>query len=431
MESCTTQSELLPYENLMCACIPFQDAGGVHTTRLIESAEVDWPEFVRQCVRHGIAQHAADYLEPYANRLPQDVWTCLERIRHANGERNAVMFTAASRLLLALAAAEIRVLALKGVALSLTAYDDPGVRPFADIDILVDAENMDAAGRIAEECGFALDGEGAHPLKHHVAYRAQADKDILSATMAAEFDPSITPEILERDSRAIKLEIHQCLVRSVSGLRKETDQSVFWDRPQIVCLPDGTPMATPSIEAGIVHLCEHAAQHRFDRLLFATDLIRIIQLNSNNISWSTVEAIAVQSSTASGVYRMLDLVRREFNAPVPQEIIDTLRVADVDASLAATPTLKHVFRTGNLDIREAIWDQARNSDWRGFLSTTWQIAFPPAPFMRDIYGDHSRLTMAALTLARPLQLTGRLARVLCRRRVRGLHAQLAKGTRSA
>ena len=422
MESCALQSDLLPHEDLMRHCVALPDAGAVETERLLNRSDIDWPEFVRQCVRHGVAQQAALHLEPYADRLPSDATACLRRVHCANGARNAAMFDAASRLLQALAAAQIRCLVLKGVALSLTAYEDASLRPFADIDILVDEQNMDAAGRVAERCGFVLDGSGLHPRKHHVAYRADAGKDILSGTMAPEFDPAVTPEILQRDGRAIKLEIHQSLARSAGGLRRDIDQSAFWDRPQSVNLPDGTTMAVPSAEAMLAHVCEHAAQHRFDRLLFAADVARILQSDSHIIAWDVVEAIAIQSSTASSVYRMLDFVRRELKAAVPQETLDALSAADPDACLAEPTTLKRVFRTGSVDIPEAIWDHVRHSGWRRFLSASWQIAFPPAPFMRDIYGDRPPLAMAALTLARPFRLTGKLAGVLYRRRVRRPHA---------
>jgi hypothetical protein len=60
---------------------------------------------------------------------------------------------------------------LKGPVLGRELYGDPGLRPFDDLDLLVRASDLDAAGYALVAFGYALDGltrwSGGRPLLHH------------------------------------------------------------------------------------------------------------------------------------------------------------------------------------------------------------------------------------------------------------------------
>lgn len=68
----------------------------------------------------------------------------------------------------ALASAHIKVMLLKGVAYAGTIYPDPAARPMSDIDILVPADAIDAAGRHLQRLGYwQVGGTERWSSRHH------------------------------------------------------------------------------------------------------------------------------------------------------------------------------------------------------------------------------------------------------------------------
>lgn len=258
---------LLPHEMVLsgCARAGIDIAVADSPALPYNGAEIDWPGLVAQSVRHGIASPLALYLRRYRadDRLPSAIMSRLEGMFAANARRNEVIFQEAARLVRALEAAGIRCLVLKGVALALTVYPDPALRNFADVDILVDEDKFAVAEDVAQQIGLVRESLKPHSRQIHILYTARGADDIVTGTIAPEFDPTITPEMLERGRRVIKFELHRRLFLENTGLVNMADISVLWERPQTAVFPDGTPFHLPSQEAMLVHLCQHASRHDF------------------------------------------------------------------------------------------------------------------------------------------------------------------------
>jgi hypothetical protein len=107
------------------------------------------------------------------------------------------------RALAALADASIRARVFKGVALAHTVYDDPALRVFADVDLLVPSADF---GRAVEILGEAL---GTH--------RVQPE-------LRPGFDERFGKEAMVRTPSGLELDLHRTFVDGAYGLTVAVDQ---------------------------------------------------------------------------------------------------------------------------------------------------------------------------------------------------------------
>jgi hypothetical protein len=412
--------DLLPYQELLCACVATGRRGPAPGAPAV--SDIDWQAFLVHGVRHGVAQHCGPVLGALASEtLPADVLPRLHALTRENGKRNRVLFAHASRLLADFQRDGIPCLVLKGVALSTTVYDDPALRPFADIDLLVDDEGFERACAVAERHGFRREGAQPHARQPVASYVAKTSQDILSGTMVPDLDPAVTPEILQRDGRLVKLEIHRSVLRYASGFSRDEDVSPLWENPQSARLPDGTPFQTLSPEAMLVHLCRHAAEHGFQRLMFPLDCLRVIDTHRATFDWDRVRDLAARTGVQSDVHAMLGLLTAGFGLELPD---------GAPAALAGV-TRAHVFRAMGWSKRELFWRQLRASRLRDALAILRQMLFPPPAVLEEIHGARPWPVVALLYLYRPIHLLLHFGQVLLAPLARKNQAAFTKGSRTA
>ncbi|HZP81301.1 MAG TPA: nucleotidyltransferase family protein [Chthonomonadaceae bacterium] len=411
---------LLPHENLLRACAVSQhDEAARRAVDLALSApDLDWKALALASVRHGVMPHVARHLNAFTNdpRIPAEFAACFARMGRGIALRNRVLFRETARLLRALEAASIGCLVLKGVGLALTVYPDPALRNFADIDILVEEADYEAAGEIAAQCGFVRDAIAAHPWQHHEAFIATCPEDILTDTVPHEYDPMLTPELLIRHRHEVSLELHRGLFLRANGFMRDVDLAPFWEGSQAAALPDGTPMRVPSPEAQIVHLAAHAATHIFRKLLFGLDMARVIATYREQIDWERVIALADRYEAGNDTYLLLDLAQSEFGAEAPAATLHRLR-RETDAGRSGPRlTPAHIFQAAQKDQSAENLERLRRASngWER-LATAWHILFPPVPAMQRIYGAQPPSRIALYYLLRPFHLLLRQGRALLRR----------------
>ncbi len=419
-------TDLLPHERLLHACASVESGESArHALGAgLSAPDIDWPAVVVQGIRHGVAPLVARQMSAFVGdaRLPAEIAACLTRLYRANARRNRALFQETGRLVRALEAEDIRCLVLKGVALALTVYPDPALRHFADIDILVDPANHEAAGKVLTACGFVRDEAPPSARQHHDRYTALYPEDILTETLVPEFDPTHAPDSLGSHRYQVVVELHRGIFRLASGFLREVDMAPFWACPQKARLPGGTPIPIPSQEAMLVHLAVHAADHIFRRLLFPLDMALVIGRSTTPIHWERVAALADLYGARASLYRMLECVRREFGVAIPDEALRGLRPGRAGQPL----TVRAIFAAMQQEANAAAWQRfLLRANVRELLTACWQVLFLPAPTMQNLYGVRSPLGLPALYLWRPFHLAGRVVSALCQLAWRGRPAARA------
>lgn len=405
-----------PHNRLLLACLGPWDGEETQTVvdTVLRRGGVDWAGLIEAAIRHGVSPIVAEHVSRSAalDPLPEDVGRCLQRIREGNERRSAIMLRETGRIVAALEDAGIRSMVLKGAALAASAYPSPGLRNFADLDILVAPENLRPAEQVMDRLGYPPDRDVIPTSLTHTCI-GTCDEDILSATLAPEFVPEHSPVRIEKYRHQVVVELHRGLMRTLDGEWKEMELAPFWLSVRRFDITDHrtAPMLGP--EAMLVHLAVHAEEHAFGRLIFPVDVAFVLQRYGVGIQWDGVVGLAAAYNASALVYRLLDLSRTVCGTSVPERALASL--------LAACPDRPFPLSVGAiLRSESAVGTEPRfrrlllaGSPWQK-LQAVVRIVAQPADAMREIYGVRSTAAVGLCYLVRPFHLAGRAVRLLLR-----------------
>lgn len=277
------------------------------------------------------------------------------RVAAANARRLAALEEA----LLALDAAGVRVILLKGAYLAPLVYGNAALRPMADLDLLVrDGETKRAVSALAE-----------------LGYRPVAGE----AWMGERYGH----QGLER-ADGLLLELHERAGAFAVGARM--DQAGLWQRAKLAPIGRASALSMEPTDL-LLHLCIHSASHHLFQLglLPLYDICQLLAHMGTQIASDELARRARDWRVARGVYLMLALAQRLFGAPVEQALLDDLAPPDGLATLALAERIllsaEHPSSpSGNLI---ALWGERR---WRSRLATIGRVLVPEAQRMRALYG---------------------------------------------
>jgi hypothetical protein len=408
-----------PHAELLWRCVAVYGQEEVHTSLegVLAESRIDWPSCVRMSIRHGLASILAQHLRAFADdpRVPEEIAACFERMIYANGRRNQALLHALEPLLRGLGRADIPCMVLKGIGLALSIYPDPALRNCADIDLLVHPADLNRAGAIAQELGFAPMHAEADDCVLHRTYIACCEEDILSETLPLEYEAEELRAKVGPHRHRVVVEIHRGLFRDGAGMMRRSDDAPLWRHPRYACLPGGTWVQTPSCEVMLVHLAAHAADHGFGRLIYFHDIAMVIRDGGPSLDWDLVLDLSRRYEVCGYAWRCLEFVARECGAAVPAPVLRALRRI---AGGRIRPLQLTEIVAAEREVGTGITLQRLllEPDARRFCASLRKILFPPPVVMRRLYGAKSPPVIALLYLARPFLLTAHLARLMGRRR---------------
>jgi hypothetical protein len=232
-----------------------------------------WDTMVRGARRHRVAAGLVQGLQACGTpHLPDDVITKLRKLSVANARRSLAQIAELRRLAQLFAAAGIRVLVLKGAALAVQLYGDPGARVARDIDLLVDPDQFAEARRLLRQAGY-VQRQGFPSAQRSAAYQRRI-KEI-------EFLDPATGGMVE---------LHHRLTDNPYLL--ECDFSSLWGEREEINLGDLTVATLPRQRLPL-YLCVHGADHCWAKLQWLVDFAAAMR--SQNVD------DALQSATAAGL----------------------------------------------------------------------------------------------------------------------------------
>ena len=196
-------------------------------------------------------------------------------------------------VLVALGAAEISAVLLKGGALSATVYPQPSARHNHAIDLLVDDTQMAAASRVLRELQFAPGSPGAGAAWH------QDYRHWTGLALGLHSRPFFLPHFdMARDgilARARSVEIGSTTARVMSP------------------------------EDSLVHVCGHATYSRSRaNLRWACDAFYLIQGNPA-LDWQRIIRSADAARVASQLFVLLGWLKDALGVSIPASVLAELR----------------------------------------------------------------------------------------------------------
>lgn len=272
-------------------------------------ASVDWTQLAELAALHGVValvRHNLLALEAQA-QVPGAAWRYMQQAATQIAGDGMLLLRELARVVQALQGAGIDAVLLKGFALAHMLYEEPVLRPCADIDLLVRKEQLAAALTALEACGFQL------PARTQVDFQLAYNYDL---ALTAPAGPAGRPTMVE---------LHWDLApRGLFAL----ELSAWLSRSEAFHLRVGDHVLTLrrfSAEDMLLHLALHMRKHRYVGLRWLCDVSELLRRYQQNLDWDYLVSTARTAGLSLLLYTALTLGQRLLAAPVPSEVLARLR----------------------------------------------------------------------------------------------------------
>lgn len=391
---------LSPSDRMLVRQILFERpfGGNAIAPPLLQARE--WNAVARAGREHGLVPILYDSLVrgDGLDRLPPDVAESLSQVSFRTGLANWLAFAGLEQILSWFEREQIPAVLLKGAALAHTVYADPGLRPMADLDVLVPQAAFPRARAIMIEHNYEPILESGDGFDWHFAH---------------------SQGFSGRGARPILVELHWHLF-GLPYYRERVPIEWFWNRTRTVCL--GKRMAHVfSPEAQVVHLAAHLVLHHHRRpLVWSYDLALVLSQWREQIRWEQV----IESAGAFGLSEVLcsalALVEQVWGVSTPEHAWTLL-----DAQVSLRERLLSAAITAERVEARDVWDGLQMPGLRSKLGYFRQVLFPGVEYMRTRYHIADPRWVPLYYLARlgrgaylffrsGLSMTRNVARVLAR-----------------
>lgn len=218
--------------------------------------------------------------------------------------KNNTLFHQISAVLTALRAAGLDTLVLKGSALAIQYYQDIGLRPMADFDLLVRTADTDRAVAVLAEHGWHFEDHAPIPAGYRDIQQAgtfqRADGRHFDLHWHVLWDDTMPEADLAFWEQAVPLEVHHLPTLALGP----TDQ--------------------------LLHVCVHGV--RYDPtppLRWLADAMQIFKVAGAQLDWARLLAQTEARRLVLPVRDALGLLHTLLDAPIPPEALAALRAMPV------------------------------------------------------------------------------------------------------
>ncbi len=296
----------------------------VRRTRYLLRAPLRWDRILPVAWKHGVASLLYKNVKGVdrENAVPQGARRKLLQLYHRTAYRNLHFFKSLGVVLERFAYAGVKVIVLKGASLSQLIYTDFASRPFLDLDLLIQKDDLRKARELLLKCGYTL------------------PPDLLSESFLRRYHFNLP--FVKRDEVRTDLELHWNLTDRFRGYA--LDMAGFWARAQPATLSNQVAFVL-SPEDLLSHLALHLDMHGYlnrvligrgdaarvifhtfseNRLIWFTDLYEVIGHYRGRIDWPALLARSGQGGTDGSVATTLMLLNMLLGPVVDREILKGL-----------------------------------------------------------------------------------------------------------
>jgi len=256
---------------------------------------VDWASLVDLATREGTASLLHWHLRrlDLLQRLPPDARNRLTHVASGVWARGAVLAASWGEAVSALRQAGVETLTLKGMVLAHTVYPDPGLRPMADLDLLVRPADRTRAVEALTSLGYRTPGPQA---ERHAASRCFAE--------------------LVRGGVLVDLHWDVARYLRFDGVVR-VDHDGLWRRARPLVLAEGRSLALCP-EDMLLHLALHLTLGSdFARVLWYADIDALIRRYTGELDWERVVDEARRWRIRALLDWTLKVVHASFGTPLP------------------------------------------------------------------------------------------------------------------
>lgn len=279
------------------------------------------------------------YRNLHTHQVKDPLMSKLKGIYRATWYRNQMLFRTVADLLLSLHGAGIQTMILKGAALARRYYNDVGLRPMDDFDLLVPTEQALEAIDLLAELGWTPE-----PRR-----RGGFTEAYFSVLHAHQF----------HDGTGHGFDLHWHLLPDCCYANADDD---FWNAAIETRVHD-VPVWALNPADELFHACVHGVRwSRVPPFRWLADATVIVRASHSEIDWDRLIAQARKRRLVLPVRDTLDYLRDELGAPIPRAVREGLDQTPV--SRAEHAEYRRITRSpGVLGLLPAKWFRYRRSLW--------------------------------------------------------------------
>ena len=297
---------------------PRPDGPGETITAIATQPTLPWERVARLAAWHRSSTllHHNLGAAGVADHVPEPIADDLRSTYSETVARNLRLGAELERLIAALSGAGLAVVLLKGAALVPDYYDDVGLRPMSDLDLLLHKIDVERADGVLRELGYR-EPPGYESAEHRQRARLQDHH---------------WPPLISRDGM-VAVELHHRLGSRESLLDFEVDR--LWARAQPVTRGAASCLA-PAPADLLMHACLHFLKHHhcasYGALGQLTDVALLVERAGMAIDWEVVTSEACRIGVRQSLHFVLVLTRELLGAkPPPEALTELWRLGASDA----------------------------------------------------------------------------------------------------
>ena len=280
--------------------------------RALASAAVDWEQLYLTAYRHRVvALVHASLNRANVTDIPPAVQDKFQQYVKASAFISLSQTRELLRIVDLLENSSIPVLPFKGPMLGHLVYENPALRPFGDLDILVPREAVLPTKELLLADGYTP----CRPMDE------RREKAYLRTQMGYEFRSASGRSVVE---------VHWAFLNRVHGF--DLDPEDVWQRSVLVSLA-GQTVRNLSDEDLLLYLCAHGSKSFWHRLLWICDIAALIDARPA-LDWDVFLQRTEALHSRRMIYLGLYLAHALLDAPVPDDVLHFAERDDELQSLA-------------------------------------------------------------------------------------------------
>jgi hypothetical protein len=311
--------------------------------------------------------------------LPEDIFADLRAIYQTVLARNLLHHQTLKEISERFDQQGIPFMVFKGLSLAEGVYQDAGLRPMGDLDILVKIQDLPKADRILNE--FHYKKPFISPDLSHISYSPYRNSFLYHKSGAY-------PAHIHLFWHIINLYPYDESILNKIDIEKIWDDAVDIQIENIV-------LRTFSIYHQIIYLCLHALTHLYQPLILLCDIDRLLHLEKEKIDWDILVQESFNFGLSKVVYLGLYATRQVFDTDIPARALHQLKPARM--SLFERGFMDSFLSAGRLlnePLTHFLLYLGMNNTLAKRLSFSRHILFPPQeemPLIRQKNGSGPKL----------------------------------------
>jgi hypothetical protein len=271
---------------------------------IIDKADIDWNYLLGVAENHGLTPLLFTFLNKYhSSDTPGEITNIVHDRYRANELRNRVLAQELTRLLEQFKTKGIRALAYKGPTLTISVYDDIGLRQFGDLDILINTDDVAEACELLTKLDYKRRIPSLSPAREQIFIHMHHEHGFISS------------------DQLVYVDLHWAL--STRRFPFELEPAGLFERAEHITLANSN-IEHISAQDMLLLLCMHISKDLWRKLVWICDIDRLVR-TTNDIDWESL----LQQSESSHCKRMLYLALLISNellrTPVPDSILQAAR----------------------------------------------------------------------------------------------------------